>query len=152
MAESSTSIYLEKPLTSAHLWHNVYISVFVSTIDNVGIKMAPQKLYSEDSESAEFNCHNLGSCHTLQWECRGRTSGSGSSLGKKEETTDYKILHKGGEEGEDAFRKRRTVNTLHSRLLRKRGLKSSGPESSDRAMDQDFSEARDRASISARGI
>lgn len=47
---------------------------------------------------------------------------------------------------------RGTVSTLHSRLVRKRGLISSGAESSVRARDQDFSEARDRASISARGI
>lgn len=62
----------------------------------------------------------------------------------------YKILQKGvGVRGE---RKTRTVSTLHSRLVRKRELKSSGAESSVRARDQDFSEARDRASISARGI
>lgn len=62
----------------------------------------------------------------------------------------YKILQKGvGGRGE---RKTRTVSTLHSRLVRKRELKSSGAESSVRARDQDFSEARDRASISARGI
>lgn len=49
-------------------------------------------------------------------------------------------------------RKSITVSTLHSSLVRKGGLKSSGAESSVRASDQDFSEARDRASISARGI
>lgn len=59
-----------------------------------------------------------------------------------------------GKEEEEGWRKRKseTVSTLHSRLVRKRGLKSSGAESSVRARDQDFSEARDRASISARGI
>lgn len=41
---------------------------------------------------------------------------------------------------------------MHSSLGRKRGLKSSGAESSVRARDQDCSDARDRASISARGI
>lgn len=45
-----------------------------------------------------------------------------------------------------------TVSTLHSWLLRKRGLKSPGAESSVRVRDQDFSEAKDKASISARGI
>lgn len=68
----------------------------------------------------------------------------------------YKILQRGGggggAEGDEERRKTRTVSTLHSRLVRKRGLKSSGAESSVRARDQDFSEARDRASISARGI
>lgn len=44
------------------------------------------------------------------------------------------------------------LSTLHSRLVSKRGLKSSWTESSVRAKDQDFSDARDRASISARGI
>lgn len=44
------------------------------------------------------------------------------------------------------------VSTLHSKLLRKRGLKSPGAESSVSVRDQDFSEAKDRASISARGI
>lgn len=59
-----------------------------------------------------------------------------------------------GREEEEGWRKRKrgTVSTLHSRLVRKRGLKSSGAESSVRARDQDFSEAKDRASISARGI
>lgn len=52
----------------------------------------------------------------------------------------------------DEGRKRETVSTLHSKLVRKKGLKSSGAESSVRARDHDFSEARDRASISARGI
>lgn len=68
----------------------------------------------------------------------------------------YKIPQREGRRRGDGKgereRKRGTVNTLHSRLVRKRGLKSSGAESSVRARDQDFSEARDRASISARGI
>lgn len=54
--------------------------------------------------------------------------------------------------GEMTERTKVTVSTLHSRLLRKSGLKSPGAESSVRVWDQDFSEAKDRASISARGI
>lgn len=80
--------------------------------------------------------------HKRLWKCP-----------RKENTTRYcRGEEGGGAEGDEERRKKRTVSTLHSRLVRKRGLKSSGAESSVRARDQDFSEARDRASISARGI
>lgn len=63
----------------------------------------------------------------------------------------YKILQAEQEEGM-MERTKVAVSTLHSRLLRKSGLKSPGAESSVRVRDQDFSEAKDKASISARGI
>lgn len=64
------------------------------------------------------------------------------------EVKSYKIA---AEENMDVLRSL-LLNTLYSRLVSKRGLKSSGTESSVRAKDQDFSDTRDRASISARGI
>lgn len=66
----------------------------------------------------------------------------------------YSTVQATAEGRREGWRKRKTgtVSTLHSRLVRKKGLISSGAESSVRARDQDFSEARDRASISARGI
>lgn len=91
----------------------------------------------------QINC--LANLASLVCGSSGGTRGFGSTLGKE-------TLQETAEGKKEMERKRGTVSTLHSKLVRKRGLKSSGAESSVRARDQDFSEARDRASISARGI